>query len=275
MDPDNGMGIVSATDAGAPHLRKRIWIMADAAGIQDDPQHEGHVRYGQRGWDALDVGQEAARQTDGKADNNEPCGCRADVADAAGSRCDGRAGQEQPLCGRAPLSARSGGRREVPVTRDPRPPCAGSGNESEGALALAGNDHPEVPDAASDGLARRGHSWDGRDGLANDGADVPDAEIPRLEGTEPAGNLCAGGCASEHGPGRRQADWWDSEPDVGLLGHGLATSLGLHGADAAGDVGRVARGVHKRAARLRCLGEGQVPMTMAIAWRMLTEMAKE
>jgi hypothetical protein len=45
--------------------------------------------------------------------------------------------------------------------------------------------------------------------------------------------------------------------------------MDIHGADAAGDVGRVATGVPARSARLKCIGNGQVPAAMALAWRTL------
>jgi DNA (cytosine-5)-methyltransferase 1 len=46
-----------------------------------------------------------------------------------------------------------------------------------------------------------------------------------------------------------RADWWQSEPDVG----------------------RVANGVAARVDRLKAIGNGQVPLCAATAWRLLTE----
>ena len=48
-----------------------------------------------------------------------------------------------------------------------------------------------------------------------------------------------------------RADWWQSEPDVG----------------------RVANGVAARVDRLKAIGNGQVPLCAATAWRLLTETA--
>jgi hypothetical protein len=45
--------------------------------------------------------------------------------------------------------------------------------------------------------------------------------------------------------------------------------MDIHGAIAAGNVGRVATGVRDRSARLKCIGNGQVPAAMALAWRTL------
>jgi len=52
---------------------------------------------------------------------------------------------------------------------------------------------------------------------------------------------------------------------------GVAAGLDIHGAATAGSVGRVAKGVRNRAARLRCIGNGQVPAAARLAWSILTE----
>lgn len=65
--------------------------------------------------------------------------------------------------------------------------------------------------------------------------------------------------------------WWQSEPNVGRVADGLATRLDIHGANAFGGVGRVATGVSRRVARLKAIGNGQVPAAMVLAWRTLME----
>ena len=60
------------------------------------------------------------------------------------------------------------------------------------------------------------------------------------------GEVCAGRNGIEH------ASWWQSEPDVG----------------------RVADGVAARVDRLKAIGNGQVPLCAASAWRMLTANAQ-
>lgn len=98
---------------------------------------------------------------------------------------------------------------------------------------------------------------------------VADAERKRLQGhgrdagqpqIAPPRNDGAGSCR-----------WWTSEPDVGGVVDGLAAAVDIHGAHAAGDVGRVAGRIPGRVARLRMLGNGQVPATAALAWRILSE----
>jgi DNA (cytosine-5)-methyltransferase 1 len=76
------------------------------------------------------------------------------------------------------------------------------------------------------------------------GENVEHSDLPRQEWTE----------RSQEGPqcsGRgmpHAASWWDSEPNVGRVAHGVA----------------------RRVDRLRALGNGQVPAVAALAWRMLS-----
>ena len=51
-------------------------------------------------------------------------------------------------------------------------------------------------------------------------------------------------CATE---GWREAEWWASEPDVGRVAHGVAA----------------------RVDRLRCIGNGQVPAVVQLAWNLM------
>lgn len=90
----------------------------------------------------------------------------------------------------------------------------------------------------SEPLRERGRrSCDGR----SEGTSA-DAEEPRLEGPEPEGDSCAGGCSAEPRSGGWQRHWWSTEPDVG----------------------RVAHGVSFRVDRLKALGNAIVPQCAAV-----------
>ena len=65
--------------------------------------------------------------------------------------------------------------------------------------------------------------------------------------------------------------WWNSEPQLGRVAHGMAAGLDVHGTHAGIDVGRVATGIQKRSHRLRCIGNGQVPAAMILAWNELAK----
>jgi DNA (cytosine-5)-methyltransferase 1 len=176
-------GVVGACDAGAPHQRERIWILANA----------GCERFYERRQFA-DVGKE-----DRDAGRVEPHGL------PQGSWTEGKT-----------MADAEGGE---------------SGEQTE----------------------RQGREDSGRGsgdcgGIAGTGADVCHAEEQGLERPESAWNPRAGGCPAEHGPGRREAGWWESEPDVGRVAHGVAA----------------------RVDRLRCTGNGQVPAVVRLAWETLT-----
>jgi DNA (cytosine-5)-methyltransferase 1 len=66
-----------------------------------------------------------------------------------------------------------------------------------------------------------------------------------------------------------QSDWWQLEPELGGVVHGLADVLDEPGAIAAGGVGRVAKSVADRTSRLKAIGNGQLPQVAALAWKIL------
>ncbi|MHC4179358.1 MAG: DNA cytosine methyltransferase [Planctomycetota bacterium] len=80
-------------------------------------------------------------------------------------------------------------------------------------------------------------------GTGEGGQDAPDADSPRCR--EQRGTITD---EAEH-PAVERGGWWATEPDVG----------------------RVVDGMANRNDRLRALGNGQVPLVAATAWRLLTE----
>lgn len=75
-------------------------------------------------------------------------------------------------------------------------------------------------------------------------ASIPDTILERLEGQQQAGATAR----ATHGPGNgSNPGWWQVEPDVG----------------------RVVTSVAARVDRLKALGNGQVPIQAALAWRIL------
>jgi len=74
------------------------------------------------------------------------------------------------------------------------------------------------------------------------------------------------------GSGSVNGNWWASEPlgGLGRVVDGMAPELDVHGANALGGVERMEEGIPNRAHRLKCIGNGQVPAAMALAWRILT-----
>jgi DNA (cytosine-5)-methyltransferase 1 len=169
MGYDSRWGVVSASDAGAPHLRERIWILANAT-------------------------------------------CRA-----------------------SEVSWAEWARRELPSGR---------------SLDCGRTDWQRVSfsaDCDEDGMCSLcGLEYDERDGILY-ARPIPDTEEPGLEGPDATRDSWADGFDREPGPGRWETDWWQSEPGLGRVAHGVAD----------------------RSNRLKAIGNGQVPQVAALAWRIL------
>ncbi len=65
--------------------------------------------------------------------------------------------------------------------------------------------------------------------------------------------------------------WWQSEPGLGRLADELPPELVSGWWDIEPDVGRVAAGVKNRVGKLKALGNAQVPLQCALAWRILSD----
>jgi len=77
--------------------------------------------------------------------------------------------------------------------------------------------------------------------------------------------------SNPNGHGLQSGCWWSTEPGLGGVVDELADRLDIHGTPEPGSVPRVATGIAKRADRLKCIGNGQVPAAAALAWRTLYE----
>ena len=86
----------------------------------------------------------------------------------------------------------------------------------------------------------------GRPEAQRPGADS--GEVANPNGTQRKGVRLPVRVREEH-PNTRSTGWWDAEPDVGRVAHGVASRMD----------------------RLRCLGNGQVPAVAATAFRLLRE----
>jgi DNA (cytosine-5)-methyltransferase 1 len=203
-------GVVGASDAGAPHRRERIWILAYAQlrwvpqrrGTEDiGPYPDGSFRV--HGYDAPSRKQQAGHSVAGQ----HPIWQLADP-DVFG-RLHGQA-EEQPAAG------------GVHAQREPEP----GGEDVANAVVSGCEGEREQPVSTAQG-ERTGHR-----GLAVNG-------------------------------------WWSTEPGLGGVADELADRLDLHGTPEPGSVPRVATGIHKRADRLKAIGNGQVPAVVRLAWHTL------
>jgi DNA (cytosine-5)-methyltransferase 1 len=265
-------GIFSAAEVGAPHQRKRVYIMANSisAGVWDNdraPANEGRS--------AAQFGRADVRQGDREERSVRPESAGSSSAAVLGSdtNCrDGSAQQERQHkrakeldgCGDWGLAtpdssdvANAGGRRfsetnewqdqqqrgaktvgagkNVADTRDPRPSRAGI--EPQPGIKII-----EPCDSDSTGEC---------------GPDVADTISQRLEG------LTRHGSDSSE-PGRQSPQ---SQRPVSQSGVFSDTTIWLPEPA----VGRVVDGCPDRVDRLRLLGNGVVPQTAARAWETLTK----
>lgn len=83
-----------------------------------------------------------------------------------------------------------------------------------------------------------------RNGFTDGSAKLPDTETTGLEGKDAARDTCADGRALQY----LRRDWWAVEPDVGRVAHGVAN----------------------RVDRLKAIGNGQVSVVAATAFKILT-----
>jgi DNA (cytosine-5)-methyltransferase 1 len=131
---------------------------------------------------------------------------------------------------------------------------ASQGREKEGAggqLAIcASSCSAEVADAASIGqqATRDAENHSPTHGNREAGWTRGNGQVDNAYGAQRQGDECPQRIRPEHADIER-TDWWQSEPDVGRVAHGVAA----------------------RVDRLKAIGNGQVPLCAATAFKLLTE----
>ena len=187
---DARWGVVSAADTGAPHLRKRVWIVAhaqlgshrsqeqcrEADGPQANRSTSGIGRSG-NGSRAQDVGYAEGQRGDGAGDTR-----------ARGARSENASG---------PLADPEGGEPREQAERT-RGAGAGGGGADRGGTPRAGQTSTDA-----------GRVRQQRQGTRRNASDK--TESREGEATE----LVDGGLGAQ----------WESEPDVGRVAHGVADGL--------------------------------------------------
>jgi len=221
MGYDARWGIVSAADAGAPHLRKRIWIMAD------DSEYGWRSRRSRRSYSGGARKRERSFQTmaDAESESQRSGLC---AAESCGSR-RGRSG-DGGCAGNMADSARIQRGREIERAVGKR---TGESRESI-----------DVSDAASEQVGVAGQSR-----IDRCVGNISDATEPRLERHGDGAAVAAGGQREGFSGATCGAEdsWWQFEPDVGRVAHGVAA----------------------RVDRLKAIGNGQVPAVVRLAWDAL------
>lgn len=237
--------VLGADDVGAPHVRKRIWILA----------HDPHA-------DGLQCSEHGEPFTGPQ----EPHGCCLNRMDAGDDVANPACGEVQcgkpgimagPICSRESINSTAGAGCEI---RNP----ASQGFQDGGSQKMgrpSPKPEPERPDCK-----------------------IPDSNRPGLEGLrlqpgqsevpEPGNYSQQISYSKNKRHGRRDGEFSKNE----ILGNSRhhqqrgtqANDCGQWWA-AEPDVGRVAHGVAARVDRLKAIGNGQVPAVAATAFRILLE----
>jgi DNA (cytosine-5)-methyltransferase 1 len=183
---------ISAADVGAPHLRRRIWIVAHAAhdgrSIWPDTQRTGIPD--QQSWDANL--------------RSESVGCGGEISDA------------ESLQWAAILGNESHGILPHVLADAHQRGCAVQGESSgRGGLATRGGE------AMADANGRRCEQRDAGERRLpeSDKGSVENAAIERLEGLD-VGEMANAGEGRQHAAPSRSSRW-PVEPDVGRVAHGI------------------------------------------------------
>ena len=201
--------VIPASAVGAPHRRERVWIVAYAhdESESDVPQHDEPWR-------------------------GVPESAGGDVSNAIGQR-DAMRGNGSPCSqGVAGRHLHAGGGE-----RDSGPRCAGQAGQSSCDVA----DADEERRRGRAGMQRQSGRGQPADGCCQ----VADADEQGLEGRSKPRRRS--GKRDSRASGGTVSGWWESEPDVG----------------------RVAHGVPARVDRLRCLGNAVVPQVVEVIGRAI------
>ncbi|WP_407924811.1 DNA cytosine methyltransferase [Desulfosarcina ovata] len=223
MGFDCAWGIVSAADVGAPHLRKRIWILA---------------------YNPLNGRGSRRTRRPVTVDTGKP---------------------EQPFFDVANASGRRFGGQEKWQNEQPR------GTQIERSSETMA-DTTRLQPGRKEQWPERQRAWPGRESIDPDADKFDDddgrhgtgkilrqwREASELQGCEVSNTSCQGLQISEQeavfrawrrekGGTIAQCSWWESEPAMGRVAHGVA----------------------HRVDRLRAIGNGQVPLVAATAFRIL------
>jgi DNA (cytosine-5)-methyltransferase 1 len=208
--------ILGADDVGAPHRRKRVWIMANSIGTGTG--NIGGTVGADRGR-GIGRNESSFRQGNGEdgADRaSSTSSTQADVANTPQRQDDGRE--------RRDVDGTTGSRESINTATNPG--CQDVAHADE-----TGRREQRRPESIQEKYNSVECS-----GFMGNSERTPTERISSASGSWDS--------ISESG-------WWHSEPDVGRVAHGVAN----------------------RVDRLKALGNGQVSLSAAVAWKILSKMA--
>jgi len=273
---------ISAAAVGAPHKRSRLWVVAQS--VKPTTRSEGGERR-DKGRGTCENRRTGVLQGEREVSTSGPRTAGEDVADASVCRrSDGgcperdngdllaeiRTAEEGEQAGRGrkrwpgpgggawwdadPADIPDTGRERIHESGEHGTACEGrhsNGREEGDVLPCGeGEEGQELPDST-------GRGQDGRRG------DV------RGDGSVPADPEAGRSGEREEGNGSREGG--RAQPGMGSVVDEFPGGLDFSRTAFGGQVPRVATGVRNRVDRLKALGNAQVPLCVATAWRLLTE----
>ncbi|MGA1758371.1 MAG: DNA cytosine methyltransferase [Pseudomonadales bacterium] len=239
-------GIFSAAEVGAPHRRKRVFIMADAhPRLIDEPLEKICSRRDAASSRSANVANTTSNDAraiirDVEGENGKENGpqikkqknprqfsdCGSDVADPESKRCK----EERKLRPNESEKRPTGGSEVVADADSERQPGRSKGDGWQARSRVERSSATELADASGERLER--HTRNGDSGGK-----------PKQTGPVAQSGLCE----------KFGSEIWDVEPQLGRVAHGVAD----------------------RVDRLRLLGNGVVPQQAARAWTVLSEQINE
>lgn len=253
--------VLGADDIGAPHRRKRLWILAHTLGNGSRPR--GAECEGQQGR-LTPIGSSDVADTTGmrgtEIERGEPDGIlQDDVANSSSERLEGRGDRSARIEteGVRLLPTRSDKRNRV-TWWDTDPADVDDSEVSERGAVRQDDTGRRTPEA--------GRSGGGEAEVADT---TPTGQLreaqPQDDGTDNAGR---GRCDANH-QDKNEREAGPTQPRLGLLANELADRPDIPRPDVTRYIPRVATGVRDRVNRLKAIGNGQVPLTAVAAWHML------
>ena len=281
MGYDACWGVLGARHSLAPHKRDRIWLVASDPNREGEPAFSFHDEKPGLSQSGLENTERAElergfhnRGKEGRRAPSKSARPSADVADAISERgCSGNAERQNAVDANSQCEKRM---------QEPTAIQGENGWECRacGKPVLDGCRHYH-----GEWQCKRCGEWtypfhyEPEQGCQACGSrDISYPDLTGLEGW-PGHELCGNEPGRQHPEKGRSAPqedlqprthWWTAEPALCGVADGMASRLYDHGADAIGYTGRVGQSIPNRADRLKCLGNGQVPATAALAWRILS-----
>ncbi len=213
MGMDAEWCVLGAVDAGAPHKRERIWIMAynqESRGGRLSIQPGGSQQAG------VDVGR------DGQA-----------LADPNRGLCNGWTNQPE--------------------------------RQTQGGIAVGGSGE----DAANADRVNDDHARHGTISICGEQSST--SEVSGCVAHTGRTGLPLTEQERKYGRPASECNRRESQSGLDGIPHGLAHRLDFSWPPEPAGVPRVATGIQNRVARLKAIGNGQVPQCAALAWRILNE----